>query len=144
MPLTNYEIALGWSVATRSNVEDLIRDAVQRPMIFSLQSQPVSDGNTGIVTLDQQTHWDGTPVIQWLISIIPYAGFSALITKALGGFTVDSGQVSIRTRNEQNGYGTWNAWMSKPQPGIDYRTRYTNSGVFATELIITHRIVASF
>ena len=144
MPLTSYEIAAGWSQATRSNIEDLIRDAYQRPFTFTLSSQPVPDGNAAIVTSDQQTHWDGTPVITWLFSVLPYAGFSAILTKALGGFTVDSAQVSIRTRNDQNGYGTWNAWMAKPQPGIDYTTRYTNGGVFIVGLTITHRIVAAF
>lgn len=144
MPLTNYEIASGWSQATRSNIEDLITDAFQRPHRFTLAAQPVADGNAGIVTLDGQTHWDGTPVVRWVFSVIPYAGFAALLTKALGGFTADSAQTSIRTRNDQNGYSTYNVWTAKPQAGIDYTVRNGSGLLWIVGLTLTHRIVASF
>lgn len=144
MPFSQYEIASGWSQATRSNVEDLIRDAFQRPYTFSLQTQPVPDGNTALVTLDGATHWDGTPIITWVFSLLPYAGLSAILTKALGGFTSDSGQVSIKTRNDQNGYGTYNAYLAKPQPGIDYTIRNGVGSLYIVALTLTFRIVTSF
>lgn len=144
MPLTSYEIAAGWSQSTRSNIEDLFQSAYQRPFQFTLSSQPVPDGNSALVTMDGQTHWDGTPVIVWAFPILPYAAFSALITKALGGFTADSAQVSIKTRNDQNGYGTYNAWLQKPQPGISYQVRYRNDGSWIVDLRLTFRIVAAF
>jgi hypothetical protein len=144
MALTQYEIANGWNQSVRSNIEDLIRSAYMRPFVFSLASQPVPDGAQALVTLDKATHWDGDPVITWSVNIIPYVGFEALINKALGSFNVDSAQVSIQTRNQQNGYSTYNADLAKPQPEVNYRTRYRSDGLFITNLQLTFRIVASF
>jgi hypothetical protein len=144
MPLTQYEIANGYNQSTRSNIEDLIRSAYLRPFAFSLSSQPVPDGNAAIVTADKATHWDGDPIITWNLSVIPYAGFEALINKALGSFNVDSAQVSIKTRNQQNGYSTYNANLAKPQPEVNYRVRYRSDGSFITNLQLTFRIVGGF
>ncbi len=141
MPLYSYEIASGWGATSRSNVEDLIVDAINRYVLFPPSSDPVPDGGVAEITLDNNVQMNGTIIIQWRWAVLPYAGFARLINTALGSFTPASGQVSIRTRNQNNSFSTYNAVLLKPQPGVDYRRgSYGN----IADLVLTFRGLVAY
>jgi len=98
MPLHAFEIANGWNATTRSNIEDLVRDALLRPVTIEPLADPVPDGSIERITLDGATQVNGSVIIRWQFSVLPYTAFDTLITKALGSMTPTSGQVSIKTR----------------------------------------------
>lgn len=141
MPLHDYEIAAGWSQSTRSNIEDLIRDALSRPLTIEPLADPVPDGSIARVTLDGATQMNGSVIITWRFSALPYAGFAALVTKALGSMTATSGQVSIKTRTAVNTFATYNAMLAKPQPSVDYQRRWNGN---LLDVVFTFRNLIAF
>lgn len=136
MGLYQYAIKAGSSAATLDNVEDTFKSILQTPRHYPPVGDLVTPGSELKITMDNQAYFSGVPVIQWRWSVLPYAAFVHLLNTYLGGFTVSSASVSIRSRNEQNGYSNYNAVMLRPLPQENYtRGRYG----LITDLVVTFR-----
>lgn len=120
MGFYEYAIKAGSSAAVLDNIEDTFQSVLQTPRHYPPVSDLVAQGSGLVVTMDNQAYFRGVAVIQWRWDVLPYTAFAYLLNTYLGGFTVSSASVSIRTRNEQNSYANYNAVMLRPMPKEDY------------------------
>lgn len=141
MGFYEYALKAGSSAATLDNIEDTFISILNSPRHYPPTAELVPLGSEVTITLDQQAHIDGTPVVRWHWAVLPYAAFAHLMNTYLGGFTTASAAVSIRTRNEQNGYSNYNAVMVRPMPEQDYR-RGRNGWIM--DLTITFRNLVAY
>jgi hypothetical protein len=141
MAFTEYGLSTAASAGTLNNIENEFQSILNTPRHYAPVATLPPPGSVTRITLDQKAHHNGTVIVQWRWSVLPYAAFAHLVNTYLGGFTVDSAAVSIRTRNEQDSYSNYNAVMIRPLPGQDYKR---GKGGAILDLTITFRNLVAY
>lgn len=113
-PLYSYALSSGLSVATPANVESLIQ---YPPTIGEDGLLPAILGALPERMLDGSVQYNGNVRHKWHFGYLSAVDFSALINRALGGFTTASANVTIITKHVPDTYARYNAIVYQPQPG---------------------------
>lgn len=140
MPRYLYAIAPGHNVALVSlaNIENI--SAFRKGHVaLPPKSQPVDVFPVRRKTLSGKTWGGGVPDHQWTWDVLPVAALEYLEDTYLSGAAVASAPVTINTRRHDQGvYTRYNAYITLPQPSVDYA--YRQGKVLGLTLTFTHLV----
>jgi hypothetical protein len=127
-----YAIGAGHDAASLTVIEDFMRfPPIGTPVPLPPVRTKVKRGTV---------RYDGARVVYWRWTGIPRADFNLFIDTYLGGFDAHSAAVTICTRERNDGFGTYNAYLQQPQIDVDYKR---TTGGMVVELSIEFHIRAA-
>jgi hypothetical protein len=115
--MSDIGFAVGFDQTTVALFDTIIED---QPSLMPDEIAP-SLGSTPQRTLDQHTHYNGTPRLDLRWEWLSRANFNTLIIALFGAWDVGSVELTLQTLNEAGNYGLYNVVAEKPQPKTHYQ-----------------------